>query len=189
VIQLQILKNFFSPEELLYIIEYTDPLLITKKTRQAVDLRLNPKSLEDRTVDAVRSFAQENNIHLSEGDCLEKIKVSKYSPGQYCHIHTDSAPFNDGTKVWSTCRKVSFITLLNDDFQGGRLFFSGLTSSLNADMEDPDFELIDGREYYGPDIKPGDLVIFPSWYTHQVTEVTSGIRRSLQGWLLGPYWT
>ena len=190
MIQLQILKNFFSPEELLYITEYTEPLLLDQRTRQAVDLRLNPKSLEDRIVNTMRSFAQEKNIDLSEGDCLEKIKISKYSPGDFCHIHTDSTPVNDGTKVWSTCRKVTFITLLNDDFKGGRLLFSGLASALTADMEaDTEFVRMDGREYYCPDIKPGDLVIFPSWYMHMVTEVESGVRRSMQGWLLGPYWT
>ena len=33
---------------------------------------------------------------------------------------------------------------------------------------------------------PGTMIVFPSWIQHRVTPVTSGIRKSLSFWLIGP---
>jgi PKHD-type hydroxylase len=66
-------------------------------------------------------------------------------------------------------RKVSIVALLNDpiQFSGGelRLFNSGETvAALN---------------------EPGDMVMFPSWTPHCVTDVTAGRRYSLVAWVSG----
>ena len=34
----------------------------------------------------------------------------------------------------------------------------------------------------------GTIIVFPSFYTHKVTPVTKGVRRSLVAWVEGPPW-
>jgi PKHD-type hydroxylase len=67
-------------------------------------------------------------------------------------------------------RKLSLTLLLNDKFDGG------------------EFELNVGKEQF-PEIvslKKGRIVFFPSFMIHRVAPVTSGTRRSLVVWVLGP---
>ena len=40
-----------------------------------------------------------------------------------------------------------------------------------------------------PDTDQGDVVVFPSWQPHKVTELETGIRRALVVWYYGPFWT
>ena len=66
-------------------------------------------------------------------------------------------------------RKLTVIAILNSDFEGGKLYFKY------------------GKEKIYPSQEPGDVIIFPSFLTHGVEPVTSGIRRSIVTWLVGPY--
>ena len=68
-----------------------------------------------------------------------------------------------------TTRKLTIITILNDDYEGGKLY-------LHYGNE---------REY--PQLEPGDVIIFPSFLVHGVEPIISGIRRSVVTWLVGPY--
>jgi PKHD-type hydroxylase len=67
----------------------------------------------------------------------------------------------------SNIRKISFIILLNDDFEGGELEFQ-----------------FDEKRLI--DFKKGDIIVFQSDIPHRVRPVTSGKRRSLVGWVQGP---
>lgn len=69
-----------------------------------------------------------------------------------------------------TIRKLSATLLLNDDFNGG------------------DFEMHNGNEQFvtSVSLKPGTLIVFPSFAAHRVTPVTLGTRRSLVTWCVGP---
>lgn len=79
------------------------------------------------------------------------------------HIDTILSEKNDQT------RKLTVIAILNSDFEGGKLYFKY------------------GREKIYPPQEPGDVIIFPSFLNHGVEPITSGIRRSIVTWLVGPY--
>lgn len=63
-------------------------------------------------------------------------------------------------------------------------------------------QLSEGDEYEGGDFqfrecdapdpnllrRKGTILVFPSYLQHQVTPVTSGVRRSLVSWFEGPFW-
>ena len=103
-------------------------------------------------------------------DVVEPLQYTEYSPSDEYGWHTDQAdaPYPD-----MRVRKVSFSVLLNDEFEGGQ------------------FDL----EVYGPNalqraltferLKPGTAIFFQSHMWHRVRPITSGLRKSLVGWVLG----
>ena len=70
-------------------------------------------------------------------------------------------------------RKLSIVVQLSDPntYKGGQFEF--------AEVESPK------AEDWG---KQGSVLIFPSYLTHRVTEVTEGTRYSLVSWVRGPRW-
>ncbi len=103
-------------------------------------------------------------------DVVEPLQYTEYSPSDEYGWHTDqaNAPYPD-----MRVRKVSFSVFLNDEFEGGQ------------------FDL----EVYGPNVeqraltfeklKPGTPLFFQSDMWHRVRPITSGLRKSLVGWVLG----
>ena len=80
----------------------------------------------------------------------------------------------DGNGYFSTrddglVRKLSMTCLLNDpkDFEGGNFMFRA------------------SNEEYSVDLNKGDVIIFPSYLLHKVSQVTKGSRCSLVVWALG----
>jgi len=66
-------------------------------------------------------------------------------------------------------RKISVILILSDGYEGGK------------------FYLKTQEEKIYPKQDKGDIIIFPSFLLHGVEPITSGIRRSMITWLIGPY--
>ena len=103
-------------------------------------------------------------------DVVEPLQYTEYSPSDEYGWHTDQArePYPD-----RRVRKISFSVFLNDDFEGGQ------------------FDL----EVYGPNVeqryltfenlKPGTALFFQSHMWHRVRPITTGLRKSLVGWVLG----
>lgn len=90
------------------------------------------------------------------------LKYDKH--GHYkAHVDTFMNPGDPQT------RKLTVLLFLNDDFEGGRLF------------------LQDGNEKVYPPQNAGTALVFPSYMLHGVEPVTSGIRRSIVTWLIGPW--
>lgn len=90
----------------------------------------------------------------------------KYDKNGHFSSHIDTFLLDvDNTKS----RKISVILFLNDDFEGGKFFID------------------EGYGKFYPKQQKGDIVVFPSFLLHGVEPVTSGIRRSLITWLVGPY--
>lgn len=79
--------------------------------------------------------------------------------------HTDTI-LSDFT---NPCRKLTCLLILNDEFEGGKFFIQA------------------GMKKTYPEQTPGTVIIFPSFLLHGVEPVTSGIRRSIVTWLVGPY--
>jgi predicted 2-oxoglutarate/Fe(II)-dependent dioxygenase YbiX len=91
---------------------------------------------------------------------MESPQFLRYRPGDYFGQHMDRD--RDG----GNRRQVSFIALLNADFDGGALTFGGFDGARPLSL---------------PPI-PGLLVLFRSDWIHQVEPVTRGERYSVVGW-------
>lgn len=95
----------------------------------------------------------------SQSELLRYDSRGHYTP----HIDTFLSPSDEDI------RKLTVLLFLNDDFEGGKLFIQ------------------DGHERLYPPQKAGDVVVFPSFLLHGVEPVTSGVRRSLVTWMVGPW--
>tara|TARA_B100001175_G_C19282048_1_gene529280 strand:- start:67 stop:648 length:582 start_codon:yes stop_codon:yes gene_type:complete len=73
-------------------------------------------------------------------------------------------------------RKISFTIFLNDpdEYEGGELDLEWRSPSTTTERYD---------SFKAP---AGSILVFPSTTWHRVRPVTSGIRKSLVGWVLGP---
>ena len=96
------------------------------------------------------------------------IQYSLYKPGCFYDWHSDYYFTED-----DSCRKLSFSLQLSNynEYKGG------------------DLQLIDeeGRSYLSPK-KKGTIIGFDSRLRHRVRKITSGDRRSVVGWVMGPRW-
>lgn len=90
--------------------------------------------------------------HLNKLNYIEAINFVKYGPGQHFKVHPDSGPTY-------SC-DVSTVMYLNDDYEGGELWF-------------PHFDYTYVPSY-------GDIVLFPSsWlFSHAALPVKSGTKYS-----------
>jgi hypothetical protein len=107
------------------------------------------------------SYAKEFDISVDLSEDYRAF-VTRYSgsdAGNFA-LHTDTI-FGH-----SVIRKITLIALLDDDYQGGDLMVLGKQR----------------------DLSPGDIIMFPAIYPHEVKMVTKGVRHSLVAWCLGPAW-
>lgn len=118
------------------------------------------------------------NFHLAQ---TEPLQFTRYEAGGGYGWHTDQARKPHGPEhgnvLVGTVRKLSFTLQLSapDEYEGG------------------DFEIASGSPVSHRRIRTltaardrGTLLVFPSFYYHQVSEVTRGVRCSLVGWTCGP---
>ena len=101
-----------------------------------------------------------------------KIQCTRYKQGDYYNWHTDQ----DISTIVSPdqeVRKLSFSLQLSneDDYVGGNLEFTD----------------VDKVKYTAPRNR-GCLIVFDSRTIHRVSQVESGVRKSLVGWVVGPRW-
>lgn len=153
-----------------------------KKTARNTDVSwLNTPEIYEM----VHPFIHEANIQAGwnfDWDFSETMQYTKYGKKQFYDWHCDSmtepyskdmADKNFAGKI----RKLSVTINLSDpdDYTGGDLKFN-----IGATHTHPEIHTC-------KEIRPrGSLVVFPSHVPHTVTPITSGIRRSLVIWSLGP---
>lgn len=101
---------------------------------------------------------------------IEPLQYSEYGVGGEYGWHRDihDKPYPNGL-----VRKVSFSTILNNDFEGGEF---------DIETKNP----ADKKRYDTFDNKKQNTIIFPSHMWHRVRPVKSGVRKSIVGWVLGP---
>jgi len=101
---------------------------------------------------------------------IEPLQYSEYGVGGEYGWHRDihDKPYPNGL-----VRKVSFSTILNDDFEGGEF---------DIETKNP----ADKKRYDTFDNKKQNTIIFPSHMWHRVRPIKSGVRKSVVGWVLGP---
>lgn len=100
---------------------------------------------------------------------VENLQLTRYvAPAGHYDFHMDGNGYilrkEDGLT-----RRLSMSVLLNDpsEFEGG------------------DFIFHVGAEPYSVDMGKGDIIVFPSYNLHKVSQVTKGTRYSLVVWALG----
>jgi PKHD-type hydroxylase len=116
-----------------------------------------------------------NYIQFANSDCywnldvdfIEPLQDTLYEVGDFYDWHIDESDWVPNKRPGNRIRKISFIILLNDDFECGELEFQ-----------------FDEKRLI--DFKKGDIIVFQSDIPHRVRPVTSGKRRSLVGWVQGP---
>tara|TARA_A100000172_G_C2982105_1_gene89741 strand:+ start:34 stop:606 length:573 start_codon:yes stop_codon:yes gene_type:complete len=111
-------------------------------------------------ISANNDFFKYNLDHFASG-----IQSTRYEVGQEYGWHVD-----DGHGMTGPPRKLSMSLVLESEFTGGELEIHDAFQNRNVTF----------------DIKPGHVVIFPSWLLHRVKPVTSGTRYSLVAWMNGP---
>ena len=94
----------------------------------------------------------------------EPLQFVEYNEGDFFNWHLDFGP------GISSARKLSFSIQVSEDedYEGGDLEFQ-----IN-EIQEP-----------APRMR-GTIVVFPSFIMHRVTQVLSGKRRALVGWVAGP---
>ena len=100
---------------------------------------------------------------------IEPLQYSEYGVDDEYGWHRDvhDEPYSNGL-----VRKVSFSTILNDDFEGGEFDIE-----TKNPMDKKRYETFESKEY--------NTIIFPAHMWHRVRPVKSGVRKSIVGWLLG----
>jgi len=127
--------------------------------------------------DRLFDIGQKTNEEFFQYDLLgfEFFQYTVYNNAEYYNYHIDTM-FNgyDVNKDTNLCRKLSVSILLNDakEFEGGEL---------DICIGNPDSALSNK-------LGKGDAIFFPSYLLHRIRPVTSGIRKSLVVWILGPKW-
>ena len=118
----------------------------------------------------------------------ETVQYTQYNEGEYYKWHSDCSlasyykPQNVGSinrdqdfvnENGELIRKLSFVLQISnpDDYEGGNLQI----------MQE------NGKSYIAPRQR-GTLIFFDSRSQHRVQRVTSGVRKSIVGWVVGPRW-
>lgn len=106
----------------------------------------------------------------TDGQCDHWNKRQSISWHKPEHINLRYTP---QANLLDTVRKISVSVVLNDNYEGGSLWFRTLDDKSNL------------KEV---EVKPraGDMIIFPSFIDHKVSPVTKGIRYSIVAWFGGP---
>ena len=163
------------------LIDYIDEKAVTKasvlidgknvvdtKQRNVFDYGLdkyNPqdvvhsKILMQKMKEALDKYVQTFN-YLREA-CPQTINLLKYKEGNFYSPHIDA--------FHTVNRQLSFIFCLNNNYDGGELFF---------------FHPVTKKPYSQAHLNVGDLIMFPSnfLYPHQVSPITKGTRYSVVAW-------
>jgi len=134
--------------------------------RDCVDLKMSPshwpmltpefeevkKCYEDVEVHLKKCMTHYESLYNFKMDYMEAINFVRYNPGQHFAVHADHG--------FSYTCTVSSVIYLNDDYEGGELWFP----------------------YLNINFKPqaGDIILFPSTfiYAHASLKVTSGTKYS-----------
>ena len=108
-------------------------------------------------------------------DWIEDIQVTRYSEGDFYDWHVDASSRNIVRNGKESNRKISVTVFLNDpeEYDGGEF----------------DLELYSPKNnvrYKSFKLSKKSMVVFPSDKWHRVRPVTSGVRKSLVIWFVGP---
>lgn len=102
---------------------------------------------------------------------VENLQLTRYvAPAGHYNFHMDGNGYTPRKESREgLTRRLSMSILLNDpsEFEGGNFMFQI------------------GAEPYSVEMNKGDVIVFPSYNLHKVSQVTRGTRYSLVAWALG----
>jgi len=121
---------------------------------------------DDLNLTVARAFQHAGELFGREFEWFELPKILRYGPSNYYGVHADNCHREKHQDFWTKMidRDVSLLIYLNEDFQGGSLWFE----KFNYEYEP----------------RAGDLLLFPSdnRYRHAANPVQSGVRYALVSW-------
>jgi PKHD-type hydroxylase len=172
------IKNNFVPENLcIEIREYAESNLNFSKVSMNSSILKGSYSTTIIPVESYLNSQLQNllspvwdeaaNFYNFDIDFNEPYEVKKYKPNDFLSDHEDQ--FYGHGKTLE--RKLSMVIQL----------------SRKHEYRQGDFRLL-RRNNYIMDKTIGSVIIFPSFYLHEVTKVLSGIRYSINSWAWGPFW-
>lgn len=129
--------------------------------------------IKDKQVEitkAINRVNKKNNWNF-ELSAIEPLQYTIYGEKDFYDWHIDShtKPYDNGL-----IRKISFTICLNEDYEGGEF-----------ELCTPTPKKLD-KNIILNDLVLGTVISFPSFIWHKVHPVTSGVRKVLVGWTLGP---
>ena len=128
-------------------------------------LQQGPEALKESMREAQRGFVRELAAFYDCGEALysDTIHIVRWREGQSMEAHADNAR-PDGSPNEYPWRSFASVAYLNDDYEGGEIYFSKLGRSLKP--------------------RAGTLVGFTGGleHFHGVTEVTRGTRYTMPAW-------
>jgi PKHD-type hydroxylase len=141
-----------------------------KDLRDSKQVNVSKDNVFVNKVREVATFANENYFNINISKYCSENHFIQYDSGGKFEQHNDII-WTDDVKDFTKkpIRKLSCITLLNDDFTGGKL------------------ALWHKGTRYSFEFNAGDIAFFPSYIQHKVDPVESGIRYSLVSWSYGAY--
>ena len=117
-------------------------------------------------------------------DYFEAVQIATYEKNQYYSWHDDG--LGDHSGVYGTdvpddnytgkVRKLSLVSCISNGYVGGDLELSIQTRNREQNVV---------NEILYPEMKYGDVIIFPSYIFHRSTPVTKGKKYSVAMWCLG----
>ena len=109
-------------------------------------------------------------------DWFESVQIVKYKKNQHYSWHRDGSGDHFGTysegNSKGKVRKVSLVACLSNGYVGGDL-------ELALQKQDEENEVL------YPEMKVGDVIVFPSYVYHRSTSITKGTKYSAAMWCLG----
>ena len=131
-------------------------------------------NLQNQLGSLIKEINEKSNWNYSLKE-FEPLQYTLYNVGDYYdwHIDTHSEPYENGL-----IRKLSFTLCLNDEYEGG---------NFSICVPHPISKKTKVEKFKKP--KVGTLIVFPSHSWHKVDKVTSGVRKTLVGWVLGKKWS
>jgi len=123
-----------------------------------------------------------NNIILDHNKKAKwNFLLKEFEPLQYTvyevndhydwHIDSHNKPYLNGY-----IRKISFTLCLNEDYEGGEF-------EISSPNPKPEKHI---NQKFKDKFTLGTIISFPSFIWHKVNPVTSGTRKVLVGWVVGP---
>ena len=118
----------------------------------------------------------------------ETVQYTQYNEGEYYKWHSDCslASYYKPQNVGSINRDQDFV---NENGELIRKLSFVLQISNPDDYEGVNLQIMqeNGKSYIAPRQR-GTLIFFDSRSQHRVQRVTSGVRKSIVGWVVGPRW-
>jgi len=110
-------------------------------------------------------------------DWFESVQIARYKKNQHYAWHTDGGGDHFGAypegNSKGKVRKVSLVACLSNGYVGG---------DLELALQEQEKE----NEILYPEMKVGDVIVFPSFVFHRSTSITKGTKYSVAMWCLGP---